>query len=60
MIPRNEHPKPQFRRDRWMNLNGEWDFCIDNGRSGEARRLYEDFSGYDKRITVPFCLQSKL
>ena len=60
MIPRSEHPKPQFKRESWLNLNGEWDFCFDQGRSGEQRRLYEDFSAYDKKITVPFCIQSKL
>ena len=25
-IPRPEYPRPQFRRDGWMNLNGQWDF----------------------------------
>ena len=60
MIPRSEHPKPQFERAGWMNLNGEWDFCFDQGRSGVQRKLYEDFSGYDKKIAVPFCIQSKL
>ena len=60
MIPRSEHPKPQFERPRWMNLNGQWDCCIDNGRSGEARKLYEIFTSYDKKITVPFCVQSAL
>ena len=60
MIPRSEHPKPQFQRSRWLNLNGEWDFCFDQGRSGEQRKLYEDFSSYDKKILVPFCIQSKL
>lgn len=60
MITRCEHPKPQFQRDNWMNLNGEWDFCFDQGRSGEQRKLFEDFSCYDKKITVPFCIQSKL
>ena len=59
-IPRPEHPKPQFRRDTWLNLNGEWDFLIDNGRSGEARRLYETFAGDVKKITVPFCPESAL
>ena len=28
-IPRPEHPKPQFRRDAWVNLNGQWDFAMD-------------------------------
>lgn len=59
-IPRFEHPKPQFERKNWMNLNGEWDFCFDNGRSGVARKLYESFDCYDKKITVPFCVESEL
>lgn len=60
MIPRSEHPKPQFLREHWINLNGEWDFCIDNGRSGTERGLYENFADYDKKIVVPFCVQSRL
>ena len=36
-IPRNEYPRPQFRRDDWLCLNGEWEFEIDDGGSGEAR-----------------------
>ena len=28
-IPRPEHPKPQFKRDAWTNLNGQWDFVTD-------------------------------
>ncbi len=59
-IPRKEHPKPQFERNDWLNLNGEWDFCFDNGRSGIARRLYENFDSYDKKIIVPFCVESSL
>ena len=58
--PRPEHPKPQFERRNWLNLNGEWDFSVDNGRSGEARKLFEDFSAYDKKIMVPFCMESAL
>ena len=27
-IPRPEHPEPQFKRDNWVNLNGEWEFEI--------------------------------
>lgn len=23
---RNEYPRPQFKRDGWQNLNGEWEF----------------------------------
>ena len=36
---RIEHPDPQFMRNSWMNLNGQWEFEIDHGNSGEARKL---------------------
>jgi len=28
MIMRSEHPKPQFMRSTWENLNGKWQFQI--------------------------------
>ena len=28
-IPRPEHPRPDFRRDQWVNLNGSWEFRFD-------------------------------
>jgi beta-galactosidase/beta-glucuronidase len=57
-IPRPEYPRPQFTRPDWLNLNGEWEFEIDNGDSGLARGLC-DRSLSDK-ITVPFCPEAKL
>lgn len=59
-IPRIEHPKPQFQRDSWMNLNGQWAFEIDNGRSGLARGLSNQDAKLSGEITVPFCPQSEL
>lgn len=59
-IPRPEHPKPQFERKNWQNLNGQWDFCFDNGKSGVARKIYENADAFDKKITVPFCVESEL
>lgn len=38
-IPRAEHPNPQFERENWLNLNGEWEFEIDNSVSGRERGL---------------------
>ncbi len=52
---REEHPNPQFYRKEWKNLNGEWDF----GVSGKERKLYEN-DKFSKKITVPFCPESKL
>lgn len=56
---RNEYPRPQFVRDAWMSLNGEWEFEFDDQGIGERDRWYEthDFS---RKINVPFCYQSKL
>ncbi len=62
-IPRPEHPRPQFVRDTWMNLNGEWEFQFDFGNSGVEREFhrYENFKTGDVRpITVPFCPESRL
>ena len=60
MIARQEHPKPQFERVGWRNLNGIWDFEIDNGNSGEARSLFLDGKTLSGKINVPFCPESKL
>ncbi len=60
MIYRTEHPKPQFMRNNWLNLNGEWDFEIDNGNSGVDRELFKKDAEYSKVINVPFCPESKL
>ena len=34
MCVRPEYPTPQFERENWINLNGQWDFKIDNEKCG--------------------------
>ena len=46
------YPRPQFKRDSFLCLNGEWDFCTN--KTGE---IPCDFT---EKITVPFCPQSAL
>lgn len=58
-IPRPEYPRPQLVRENWVNLNGEWDFEIDNALVGQAKK-YELRDSLDQKITVPFCPESKL
>ena len=58
-IPRPDHPLPQFERDSWLNLNGDWTFAFDPGNSGLERALY-DSKGFGDKILVPFCPESKL
>src|SRR5437870_6464670 len=45
---RAEYPRPNFRRSRWMTLNGEWEF-------GTGTR-----PSFDRQIVVPFCPESEL
>lgn len=59
-IPHPEHPKMQLRRDSWQNLNGIWQFEIDNGRSGESRGLPQKGTRLSGEIVVPFCPKSML
>lgn len=46
------YPRPQLRRDNYVNLNGWWDFAV-----CDARDLPE---GYAHKIQVPFCPESQL
>ncbi len=57
-LPRAEYPRPQFVREGWMNLNGEWQFEIDNGVSGRSRGLLT--RPLEGKIIVPFCPESEL
>lgn len=46
-VPRSEYPRPNFRRDNWLCLNGEWDFSI-----GEKT--------LDRKIIVPYACETAL
>ncbi|MEE8451875.1 MAG: sugar-binding domain-containing protein [Thermoguttaceae bacterium] len=59
-IPRSEHPRPDFRRDQWINLNGVWQFAFDPGDRGLQEEWYAGEHAFERRINVPFCWQSKL
>ena len=67
-VPRPEYPRPQFRREGWTNLNGQWRFAFDDDNVGLAERwqdttregLDSGASPFDRVITVPFCFQSEL
>ena len=36
-IPKPEHPRPDFERAQWKNLNGAWGFCQDPDLEGLKR-----------------------
>jgi beta-galactosidase/beta-glucuronidase len=68
LIPRPEYPRPQFRRQDWTNLNGEWSFAFDDSNVGLSKGwqlvtpndLRSGDSPFDREIVVPFCYQAKL
>jgi hypothetical protein len=41
VIPLPEHPRPNFERADWRNLNGEWRFHFDAVAVGERERWFE-------------------
>lgn len=54
---RNEYPRPQFRRDEWLPLNGEWEFELDDENDGEKRGLPTGRVALNRKINVPFSYQ---
>lgn len=59
VLPRSEYPRPQFVRNEWINLNGEWSYEFDFGESG-TQRDFQKSNGFSNKIQVPFCPESKL
>ena len=62
------HPTPQFEREDYISLNGEWDFGLSKAVPGvfkfsqneERARNIQKKASYPKKITVPFCIESRL
>jgi len=57
--PRPENPRPDFAREPWVNLNGEWGFQFDDYDFGETQE-WQKLDALEDKITVPFPYQSKL
>ena len=54
---RNEYPRPHFRRDEWLSLNGIWEFEFDDNHDGQCRNLHSGNVKLEKEINVPFSYQ---
>ncbi|SFD54704.1 Glycosyl hydrolases family 2 [Paenibacillus catalpae] len=59
-LPRADYPRPQFNRDAWECLNGEWEFEFDDARVGSAEGWHTGGKSFSKRILVPFSFESEL
>ena len=53
-IPLPEHPRPDFERSEWINLNGNWAFEFDKNDEGEKAQWYKGTKKFSKTIAVPF------
>ena len=56
---RLEYPRPQFKRDGWLPLNGEWEFTYDDENVGVSKGYPSGKCALDMRINVPFSYQYK-
>ena len=60
-LPRWEHPRPDFVRPEWLNLNGQWKFDFDPKDIGEQEVWFtEGRHKYRQQITVPFPWEAPL
>ncbi len=53
-IPLPEHPRPDFRRGDWLNLNGTWAFRLDPSDAGLAAGWSRSGPPDPGKIVVPF------
>ena len=53
-IPLAEHPRPDFERKEWQNLNGYWSFEFDKTDIGIAENWAASNKNFSKKILVPF------
>lgn len=59
-IPLPEHPRPDFQRSQWMNLNGVWDFRFDKEDAGQNDNWVSGKTEFPLSINVPFAWGSEL
>lgn len=59
-IPLPEHPRPDFQRQQWLNLNGPWQFRFDKENVGQKQQWFKAGAEFPETIMVPFPWGSKL
>ena len=60
MIPGPEHPRPDFQRSSWLNLNGCWSFAFDDQNMALSEAWYLPGHRLEGTITVPFAYQTRM
>ena len=52
MKPLSSYPRPQFKRESYLNLNGEWEYKISKNATYPR--------SFDGKILVPFSPETEL
>lgn len=59
--PWPEHPRPQFQREGWTSLNGQWDYAILTGSGLSDGAAADHFpQHWQGKIVVPYPVESML
>lgn len=53
-IPLAEHPRPDFQRSGWLNLNGPWQFRFDAADAGLKEKWFDGATPFPRTVVVPF------
>jgi beta-galactosidase/beta-glucuronidase len=56
---REAHPRPQFTREQWIDLNGPWGFAYDDTNIGLSQEWMHKRDVFDKTIIVPYPPESR-
>lgn len=51
------YPRPQFVRNKWESLNGEWNFTFDDENLGEEKNI---ILAFQQEIKSMYLLHTKL
>ena len=60
MSSAESHPRPQMRREKWLDLCGEWGFAFDQEDRGLSDRWFDRADVFDQQIVVPYPPESRL
>ena len=55
---RQEYPRPNMVRERWLCLNGKWHFDFDDENQGLKEKWFNDGKQLSKEINVPYAYQT--
>ncbi|HRV07560.1 MAG TPA: glycoside hydrolase family 2 TIM barrel-domain containing protein [Acidobacteriota bacterium] len=53
-LPLPEHPRPDWKREAWLNLNGDWEFRFDPEDVGREQQWFRMETVFPLTIRVPF------